>query len=116
MQEDAIIMMQNGIRSGQVASTLQDKHNMAVRSKDLHRVVQTRRDNLKFLSDVEIQASETRRLLDEINKHNDQYRIKFKRDTQIMKCVLYWNSQNVELACRFCQVFTICSDTNTNFR
>ena len=64
IQEDAIIMMQNGIRAGQVANTLQDKHKIPVRPTDVHCVMQTRRDNLKSLSDVGIQASETRRLLD----------------------------------------------------
>ena len=77
-----------------------------VRFRDVHRVMQTRKDNLKFLSDIGIQASETRRLLNEINKYNDQYRIKFKNDTQIMKCILYWNPRNVELTRRFCQVYT----------
>ena len=89
IQEDAIIMMQNGIRAGQVASTLQDKYKIPIRSMNVHRVVQTRRDNLKSLSDVRIQTSEIRRLLNEINKYNDQYRIKFKKDTQIMECILY---------------------------
>ena len=68
--------------------------------------MQTRRDNLKSLGDVGIQASETRRLLDEINKYNDQYRIKFKEDTQIMECILYWNPRDVELCRLFCQVST----------
>jgi len=106
IQEDAIIMMQNRIRAGQVASTLQDKHKIPVRPTDVHRVMQTRRDNLKSLSDVGIQASETRRLLDEINKYNHQYCIKFKEDTQIMECILYWNPRDVELCRLFCQVST----------
>ena len=106
IQEDAIIMMQNGIRARQVASTLEDKYKIPVRPTDVHHVMQTRRDNLKSLGDVGIQASETRRLLDEINKYNDQYRIKFKEDTQIMECILYWNPRDVELCRRFCQVST----------
>ena len=106
IQEDAIIMMQNGIRAGQVASTLQDKHKIPVQPTDVHRVIQTRRDNMKSLSDMGIQASETRRLLDEINKYNDQYHIKFKEDMQIMECILYWNPRDVQLACRFCQVLS----------
>ena len=81
IQEDAIIMMQNEIRAEQIANTLQDKHKISVRLRDIHHVMQTRRDNLKSLSDVEIQVSETRRLLNEINKYNDQYHIKFKEDT-----------------------------------
>jgi len=106
IQDDAIIMLQNGIRAGQVASTLKDKYGIPVRPKDVHCVMQTRRDNLKSLSDVGIQSSETRRLLDEINKFNDQYRIKFKEDTQIMECILYWNPRDIELSRRFCQVST----------
>ena len=51
-----------------------------------------------------IQASEIHHLLDEINKYNDQYHIKFKEDMQIMECILYWNPRDVELARRFCQV------------
>ena len=85
IQDDAIIMLQNGIRAGQVASTLKDKSGIPARPKDVHPVMQMRRDNLKSLSDVGIQSSETRRLLDEINKFNDQYRIKFKEDTRIME-------------------------------
>src|SRR6266496_5042265 len=104
IQEDAIIMMQNGIRAGQVASTLQDKYKIPIRSTEVHHVVQTRRDNLKSLSDVGIQASEIHHLLNEINKYNDQYHIKFEEDTQIMECILYWNLRDVELARHFCQV------------
>lgn len=113
MQEDAIIMRQNGIRAGQVTTTLLDKYKSFVRPRDVHRVMQTRRDNLKSLSDIGIQASETRRLLDEINKYNDQYRIKFKDNTQIMECILYWNPRDVEMAQRFCQVST---DMDANCR
>lgn len=104
IQEDAIIMMQNGIRVGQVASILQDKYKIPIRSMEIHRVVQTRRDNLKSLSEMGIQTSEIHRLLNEINKYNDQYRIKFKEDTQIMECILYWNPRDVELAHHFCQI------------
>lgn len=103
IQEDVIIKMQNWIRAGQVVSILQDKHKIPIRSTDVHRVAQTR-DDLKSLSDIGIEVFQIPRLLDEINKYNDQYRIKFKNDTQIMDCILYWNPRNVELACRFCQV------------
>ena len=81
--------MEKELRSGQAATVLNAKYDSRIRLKDIHRIVQTTKEKFRTLSDAGVSTSETQRLIDEINRNEDQYRIKYKENTQIMKCLLY---------------------------
>jgi hypothetical protein len=106
--------MRNGIRSGQAATVLNEQFGTRIQPKDLHRIVQTNRENARSLSDAGLSTSESQRVLAEITKQNDQYRIKFKDDTQVMDCIFYWDPADVQLARRFCQVIQVDSTFSDN--
>jgi len=53
---------------------------------------------------MNVSTFETQRLIDEIERNGDQYRVKYKEGTQIVECLLYWDPMDVQLARRFCQV------------
>ena len=106
--------MANGIRSGQAASFLNSKFHTRIQPKDIHRIVQTNHQNALSLSDAGLTTSESQRLVNEIIKNNDQYRIKFKDGTQVMECIFYWDPSDVQLARRFCQVIQVDSTFKDN--
>lgn len=107
VRDDTIALMSSGIRSGQAASFLDERYGVRIQPKDIHRIVQTSKENMRSLSDAGLMASECQLLLEEIEKHNDQYRVKFKGDTQVMDCIFYWDPSDVQLARRFCQVLQV---------
>jgi len=92
------------LRSGQAASFLNAKHGTRLQPKDIHRIVQTNKEKTRALSDTGLSTSEIQRLMDEITRQGDQYRVKYKDNTQVMDCLLYWDPTDVQLARRFCQV------------
>jgi len=94
--------MDKGLRSGQAATVLNAKYGSRIRPKDLHRIVQTNKEKTQSLSDVGVSTSEIQRLIDEIERNGDQYRVKYKEGTQIVECLLYWDPTDVQLARRFC--------------
>jgi len=88
-RSEAVLFMEKELRSGQAATVLNAKYDSRIRLKDIHRIVQTTKEKFRTLSDAGVSTSETQRLIDEINRNEDQYRIKYKENTQIMKCLLY---------------------------
>lgn len=104
LHSDALLYMENGLRSGQAASVLNAKFGARIRPKDIHRIVQTNKEKTRSLSDAGVSTSETQRLMDEIVRQGDQYRVKYKDGTQVVDCLLYWDPTDVQLARRFCQV------------
>ena len=76
--------------------------------------MQTNGKNVQSLSDAGLSPLESQSLLAEITKQNDQYRIKFKDDTQAMDCIFYWDPSDVQLARRFCQVIQVDSTFSDN--
>ena len=62
------------------------------------------KEKTRFFRDADVATSETQRLIDEIERNGDQYRVKYKEGTQIVECLLYWDPTDVQLARRFCQV------------
>ena len=104
IHSDAVLLMENGLRSGQAASFLNAKHGTRLHPKDMHRIVQTNKEKTRALSDTGLSTSEIQRLMDEITRQGDQYRVKYKDNTQVMDCLLYWDPTDVQLARRFCQV------------
>ncbi len=104
LRSDAVLFMDNGLRSGQAATVLNARYDTRIRPKDIHRIVQMNKEKTRSLSDVGVSTSETQRLIDEIERNGDQYRVKYKEDTQIMECLLYWDPTDIQLARRFCQV------------
>jgi len=84
-------MMESGIKAGQAALVLNSsvESNSRIQPRDIHRFMQTNKETSCSLSDAGLSQSESQRLIAEIIKHNDQYRIKFKDDTQVMECLFY---------------------------
>ena len=76
--------------------------------------MQTNGKNVQSLSDAGLSPLESQSLLAEITKQNDQYRIKFKDDTQAMDCIFYWDPSDIQLARRFCQVIQVDSTFSDN--
>lgn len=97
-------LMRNQVVGGQAANIINDELKTCVTSRDVHRVMQTIKEKSLSLSDVGVPLSESQRLLNEITKNNDQYRVKYKDNTQIMECIFYWDPNDVALARRCCQV------------
>ena len=62
---------------------------------------------MRSLSDHGLTPNESQRLLDEIGKNGDQYRVKFRDNTEVMDCIFYWDPMDVQLAHRFSQVLQI---------
>ena len=104
LQSNAVLFMDNSLRSGQAVTVLNARYDTRIRPKDIHRIVQMNKEKTRSLSDVGVSTSETQRLIDEIERNGDQYRVKYKEDTQIMECLLYWDPTDIQLACWFCQV------------
>lgn len=104
LHSDAALFMDKGLRSGQAAIVLNAKYDSRIRPKDLHRIVQTDKENMRSLRDAGLTTSEIQRLIDEIERNGDQYRVKYQEDTQIVECLLYWDPTDIQLARRFCQV------------
>ena len=106
--------MENGLKSGQAASYLNAKFNVRIQPADVHRITQTAKAKVQSLSDVGLSMTESQRLLTEITRQGDQYRVKFKDGTQVMDCIFYWDPTDVQLARRFCQVLQIDSTFKDN--
>lgn len=104
VREQAAIMMRNGITAGQASIVLREQHGSLIQPKDIHRIAQTNRENTRSLSDGGLSMSDMQAIVYEIKKKNDQYRIKYKGETQVMDCLVYWNPSDIQLARRFCQV------------
>jgi len=104
VRHQAGALMANGITAGQAAAFLNSQHGTRIRAKDIHRIVQTNKENLRSLSDVGLTPNESQRLLQAITNSGDHYRIKFKDNSQTMDCIFYWDPTDVQLACRFSQV------------
>ena len=104
VREQVVALMANGIRAGQAAAFLNSQHSTRVQGKDIHRVVQMNKEHLQSLSDAGLTPNESQRLLQTITNMGDEYRIKFRGNTQVMDCIFYWDSMDVQLARRFCQV------------
>ena len=104
VQEQATGLMATGIRAGQAAAFLNTQHHTRIQGKDIHRIIQTNTKNLRSLSDAGLAPNESQRLLQAIISYGDQYRIKFRDDTQVMDCIFYWDPTDVQLARRFSQV------------
>ena len=102
--------MANGVRAGQAASFLNSQHDTRIQAKDIHRVVETNIENLQSLSDAGLTPTESQRLLQAITNSGDQYRIKFKDNSQVMDCIFYWDPTDVRLAQRFSQVCLMHAD------
>ena len=100
-------LMINGIRAGQAAAFLNSQHNTRIQGKDIHRVVQTNSENLRSLSDAGLAPNESQRLLQEITNFGDQYRVKFRENSQVMDYIFYWDPTDVQLARRFSQVYLL---------
>ena len=69
---------------------------------------------IRSLSDAGLSVSETQRLLDTINQHNDRFHIKYREGTQVMDSVFYWDPSDVRMAQRFCQVVQVDSTFKDN--
>ena len=104
LRSDAVLFMDKGLRSGQAATVLNAKYGSHIRPKDIHRIVQTDKEKTRFFRDAGVATSETQRLIDEIERNGDQYRVKYKEGTQIVEYLLYWDPTDVQLARQFCQV------------
>ena len=97
--------MNNDIRSRQAAFFLNSEYNTRIQSVDIHRIVQINKEKTRSLSDAGLSISESQRLLNTISQYNDRYRVKYKENnTQIMDCIFYWDSSDVQMTQRFCQV------------
>lgn len=107
VRELAIDLMENGIKSGQAASLLNSKYETRIQYKDVHRIIQTHKNNSRSLSDVGLGQSEVQRLIEAIEQAGDRYRIKFKEGTDVMDCFFYWDESDVKIAQAFCQVYTM---------
>lgn len=105
IQREGIAMLSTGIRAGQAAAYLNLQLDTRVRPKDLQRMVQTNRTNLQLLSELGLGLSECQQLLQAITKNGDQYRVKFRGNTQVMDAIFYWDVTEVQLARRFSQVY-----------
>ena len=114
VRNDAIALMENGIRSGQAAAFLNSQYETRIQSKDLHRIAQTQREMTMSLNDAGLDQSEAQRLLEAITQNGDRYRIKFKDNTQVMECIFYWDESDIQIARRFCQVVQIDSTFKDN--
>src|SRR5208282_5727598 len=62
---------------------------------------------MKSLSDADVNMSESQCLLNDITCIGDRYRVKYKKNTQIMNCIFYWNPSDVQLARCFSQVIQV---------
>ena len=114
VRDEAVRLASSGIRSGQAATFINDKHGVNIQPKDIHRIVQTVRDKSKSLSDAGVSTSETDRLLQLIQKTGDRYRVKYKDDTQVVESIFYWDPADASLARRFCQVIQVDSTFKDN--
>jgi hypothetical protein len=114
VRDEAVNLMNHGVRSGTAASVLNSKYNIRIQPADIHRIVQSNNEKTRSLSDAGLFISETQRLLDAINQHNDRFRIKYREGTQVMDCVFYWDPSDVQMAQRFCQVVQVDSTFKDN--
>ncbi len=115
VRETAIALMDNGVRSGHAASFLNSKYHTRIQPADIHRIVQTNKENTRSLSEAGLSISESQRLLSTISEHNDRYRVKYRDDnTQVMDCIFYWDPSDVPMAQRFCQVLQMDSTFKDN--
>ena len=76
---------------------------------DIHRMNQTRKEKYQSLNDVGLATSDIQELITEIQNQQDRYSVKFRGDTQVVECLLYWNPADHDLSHRFCQVCCSCS-------
>lgn len=104
IRHQGIAMLDHGITAGPTASFLNSQYSSRVRRKDLNRMLQTNRQKTQSLNDQGLDLSESRRLLQTITMMGDQYRVKYRGNTQIMECIFYWDPTEVTLARRFSQV------------
>ena len=103
-RSEAVLFMDNGLSSGDAAVVLNAKYGNRTRPKDIHRMVQTDKEKSRALNNAGLATSEIQRLIDEIVRNGDQYRVKYKDNTQIVECLLYWDPADVQLGRRFIQV------------
>jgi len=104
VREQAVNLMASGVKAGQAAAFLNIQHHGRIQPKDIHRLTQTNRENMRSLSDAGVTPNQSQQLLEAIRNHGDHYRVKFRNNTQIMDCIFYWDPADVQLARRFSQV------------
>lgn len=82
--------MNNDIKSGYITSFLNSRYHTQIQSIDIHYIIQTNKENTHFLNETKLSISESQRLLNTINEHNDHYHVKYRNDnTQMMNCIFY---------------------------
>src|SRR5438046_1969073 len=52
LRSDAVLFMDNGLRSGQAVTVLNARYDTHIRPKDIHRIVQMNKEKTRSLSDV----------------------------------------------------------------
>ena len=114
LRQSAVHLMTSGIKLGQAASFLNTQYGTRIQPKDVHCIVQINKTNMRSLSDAGVSASESARLLDEIEKAGDQFRIKYRDGTQVMNYIFYWDPSDTQMAQRFCQVLQVDSTFKDN--
>jgi hypothetical protein len=58
LQSNAVMLMSNGLRSGQATSVLNTQYNTRIQPRDVHRIVQMNRQQNKSLNET-LSSSET---------------------------------------------------------
>ena len=81
--------MRNEIRSKNVATVLNEQYDTHIQLRDVHQIMQINKKHAQSLSDAKLFNFKSQRLLSEVTKQNDRYRIKFKSDTKVMNCIFY---------------------------
>ena len=100
VRRQAIFLSNYGLRAGQAASIVTAQHGTRLQADDIHRIKSLNRCDQAEI--VGIQESEC--LLYMVTSYGDQYRTKVTDNTSEMECIFYWDPEDVQLACCFCQV------------
>ena len=105
VQEQVALLTRRGVRASMTAGIIRDQFpGVLTQRADVHRINQTRKKKQQSLSDVGLATSDIQELITEIQNQHDRYSIKFRGDTQVVDCLLYWNPADVDISRRFCQV------------
>ena len=105
VQDQAAILTRRDVRASMAAGIIRDQFpGVLTQRADVHRMNQTRKEKQQSLSDVGLATSDIQELITEIRNHQDRYSVKFRGDTQVVDCLLYWNPADIELSRRFCQI------------
>ena len=103
VQDQAAILASRGVRAAMAAGILRDQFpGVLTQSRDVHRMIQTRKERQSSAGCLS--TSEIQLLIDAIRSQQDRYSVKFRGDTEVVDCLLYWNPSDLQLSRRFCQV------------